>query len=111
VLDHLAHEERRVLPLIEQQLTQAQWRTFLHKERARRIVCARSGTNRGSGICRQRGCGIMRGRHAAGEQPAGAGHHGGPGVHGCFIALAVFVVSASIGMLRRTEPPATASMP
>ena len=34
VLDHLAHEEREVLPLIEQHLTWAQWRAFLHKERA-----------------------------------------------------------------------------
>jgi iron-sulfur cluster repair protein YtfE (RIC family) len=36
VLDHLAHEEREVLPLIEQHLTRAQWQAFLHKERARR---------------------------------------------------------------------------
>jgi hemerythrin-like domain-containing protein len=36
VLDHLAHEEREVLPLIEQHLTRAQWRAFLHKERSRR---------------------------------------------------------------------------
>ncbi len=36
VLDHLAHEEREVLPLIEQHLTTAQWQAFLHKERARR---------------------------------------------------------------------------
>lgn len=36
VLDHLAHEERDVLPLIEQHLTKAQWRAFLHEERARR---------------------------------------------------------------------------
>jgi hemerythrin-like domain-containing protein len=36
VLDHLAHEEREVLPLVEQHLTGAQWRAFLHKERARR---------------------------------------------------------------------------
>jgi hemerythrin-like domain-containing protein len=36
VLDHLAHEEREVLPLLEQHLTQAQWRAFLHKERNRR---------------------------------------------------------------------------
>jgi iron-sulfur cluster repair protein YtfE (RIC family) len=36
VLDHLAHEEREVLPLLEQHLTQAQWTTFLHKERSRR---------------------------------------------------------------------------
>jgi hemerythrin-like domain-containing protein len=35
VLDHLAHEEREVLPLIEQHLTRAQWRAFLHKERSR----------------------------------------------------------------------------
>jgi hemerythrin-like domain-containing protein len=36
VLDHLVHEEREVLPLIEQHLTRAQWRAFLHKERSRR---------------------------------------------------------------------------
>jgi hemerythrin-like domain-containing protein len=36
VLDHLAHEEREVLPLLERHLTQAQWRVFLHKERSRR---------------------------------------------------------------------------
>ena len=36
VLDHLAHEEREVLPLIEQHLSRAQWRVFLHKERSRR---------------------------------------------------------------------------
>ena len=36
ILDHLAHEEREVLPLIEQHLTRAQWRAFLHKERTRR---------------------------------------------------------------------------
>jgi hypothetical protein len=36
VLDHLSHEERDVLPLIEQHMTRAQWRAFLHKERARR---------------------------------------------------------------------------
>jgi hemerythrin-like domain-containing protein len=36
VLDHLAHEEREVIPLIEQHLTRAQWRAFLHQERARR---------------------------------------------------------------------------
>jgi iron-sulfur cluster repair protein YtfE (RIC family) len=36
LLDHLAHEERDVLPLIGQHLTRAQWRAFLHKERARR---------------------------------------------------------------------------
>jgi hemerythrin-like domain-containing protein len=36
VLDHLAHEEREVLPLIEQHLTRAQWRVFLHQERSRR---------------------------------------------------------------------------
>ena len=34
LLDHLAHEERDVLPLIGQHLTRAQWRAFLHKERA-----------------------------------------------------------------------------
>jgi hypothetical protein len=36
VLDHLAHEEREVLPLIEQHLTRAQWRAFLRTERSRR---------------------------------------------------------------------------
>jgi hypothetical protein len=36
VLDHLAHEEREVFPLLEQHLTRAQWRAFLHKERSRR---------------------------------------------------------------------------
>jgi hypothetical protein len=36
VADHLAHEEREVLPLLEQHLTQAQWRAFLHQERNRR---------------------------------------------------------------------------
>jgi hemerythrin-like domain-containing protein len=36
VLDHLTHEEREVLPLLEQHLTRAQWRAFLHKERNRR---------------------------------------------------------------------------
>src|SRR5947207_2427308 len=36
VLDHLAHEEREVLPLLERHLTRAQWRAFLHKERSRR---------------------------------------------------------------------------
>jgi hemerythrin-like domain-containing protein len=36
VLDHLAHEEREVLPLLEQHLTRAQWRAFLRKERNRR---------------------------------------------------------------------------
>jgi hemerythrin-like domain-containing protein len=36
LLDHLAHEEREVLPLIEQHLTRAQWRAFLRTERARR---------------------------------------------------------------------------
>jgi hypothetical protein len=36
VLDHLAHEEREVLPLLEQHLTRAQWRAFLQKERSRR---------------------------------------------------------------------------
>lgn len=35
VLHHLAHEDRAVLPLIEQHLTQAQWHAFLHKERSR----------------------------------------------------------------------------
>jgi len=38
LLDHLAHEEREVLPLIEQHLTLAQWRAFLHKERAKRSL-------------------------------------------------------------------------
>ena len=36
VLNHLAHEELEVLPLIEQHLTPAQWRAFLRKERSRR---------------------------------------------------------------------------
>lgn len=36
VLDHLAHEEGDVLPLLEQHLTHAQWRAFLHQERDRR---------------------------------------------------------------------------
>jgi hypothetical protein len=36
LLDHLAHEERDVLPLIKQHMTGAQWRAFLLKERARR---------------------------------------------------------------------------
>jgi Hemerythrin HHE cation binding domain len=36
VLDHLAHEEREVLPLVEQHLTRAQWRAFLLAERGRR---------------------------------------------------------------------------
>jgi hemerythrin-like domain-containing protein len=35
VLDHLAHEEREVLPLVERYLTRAQWRAFLRTERAR----------------------------------------------------------------------------
>ena len=43
VLDHLAHEEREVVPLIEQHLTQAQWRTFLRKERSRRSPRERPG--------------------------------------------------------------------
>jgi hemerythrin-like domain-containing protein len=36
VLDHLAHEEREVLPLIERHMTRAQWRAFLVTERNRR---------------------------------------------------------------------------
>jgi hypothetical protein len=36
VLDHLAHEEREVLPLIERHLTRAQWRAFLVTERGKR---------------------------------------------------------------------------
>ena len=36
LMDHLAREEREVLPLIERHLTWAQWRAFLHKERNRR---------------------------------------------------------------------------
>jgi iron-sulfur cluster repair protein YtfE (RIC family) len=36
VLDHLAHEEREVLPLIEQHMTRAQWRAFMIKERNKR---------------------------------------------------------------------------
>jgi hemerythrin-like domain-containing protein len=43
VLDHLAHEEREVLPLIEQHLTRAQWRAFLHKEQSRRPPRERPG--------------------------------------------------------------------
>ena len=35
VLDHLAHEERGVFPLIERHLNQAQWRAFPRKERGR----------------------------------------------------------------------------
>jgi hemerythrin-like domain-containing protein len=37
VRDHLAHEEREVLPLIERHLTRAQWRQFLLTERGRRM--------------------------------------------------------------------------
>lgn len=36
VLDHLAHEEREVFPLIERHLTWAQWHEFLRNERGRR---------------------------------------------------------------------------
>ena len=36
LLDHLAHEEREVLPLIELHMTEAQWRAFLRTERTRR---------------------------------------------------------------------------
>lgn len=36
LVEHLAHEERDVLPLIEQHMTGAQWRAFLRKERTRR---------------------------------------------------------------------------
>jgi len=36
VRDHLEHEEREVLPLLERHLTRAQWRTFLLTERDRR---------------------------------------------------------------------------
>jgi iron-sulfur cluster repair protein YtfE (RIC family) len=36
VLDHLAHEEREALPLIEQHMTRGQWRTFLVTERRKR---------------------------------------------------------------------------
>ena len=43
VLDHLAREEREVLPLIEQHLTRAQWRVFRRKERSRRSARARPG--------------------------------------------------------------------
>jgi iron-sulfur cluster repair protein YtfE (RIC family) len=35
VLDHLAHEEQAVVPLIEHHLSQAQWHTFMLKERRR----------------------------------------------------------------------------
>jgi hypothetical protein len=38
LLDHLAHEEREVLPLIEQHMTMEQWRAFLHKERDKRSL-------------------------------------------------------------------------
>lgn len=43
MLDHLAHEVREVLPLIEQHLTRAQWRVFRRKERSRRSARARPG--------------------------------------------------------------------
>ena len=36
VRDHLEHEEREVLPLIERHMTRAQWREFLLTERGRR---------------------------------------------------------------------------
>jgi len=36
VLDHMAHEEREVLPLIERNMTRAQWREWLVTERNRR---------------------------------------------------------------------------
>ena len=36
VRDHLEHEERDVLPLLERRLTRAEWRAFLLTERARR---------------------------------------------------------------------------
>lgn len=36
LLDHLAHEERELLPLIEQHMSEAQWRAFLRTERTRR---------------------------------------------------------------------------
>jgi iron-sulfur cluster repair protein YtfE (RIC family) len=36
VMEHLAREEERVLPLIEQHLSQAQWHAFLMQERGRR---------------------------------------------------------------------------
>ncbi len=36
VRDHLEHEEREVLPLLEQHLTRAEWRAFLVTERGRR---------------------------------------------------------------------------
>jgi hemerythrin-like domain-containing protein len=36
VRDHLAHEEREVLPLLERHLTRAEWRAFLLTERGRR---------------------------------------------------------------------------
>jgi hypothetical protein len=38
VRDHLEHEEREVLPLIEHHLTRAQWRSFLLTERDRRSL-------------------------------------------------------------------------
>ena len=43
VRDHLAHEQREVLPLIEQHLTRAQWRSFLLTERSRRPPRERPG--------------------------------------------------------------------
>ena len=43
VLDHLAHEERAVLPLIDRHLARARWRAFLHKERSRRSPWERPG--------------------------------------------------------------------
>jgi hemerythrin-like domain-containing protein len=43
VLDHLEHEEREVLPLIQQHLTRAQWRAFLLTERDRRPARERPG--------------------------------------------------------------------
>src|SRR5262245_27234130 len=36
VLDHLAHEERDALPLVEQHMSRAQWRAFLVTERRNR---------------------------------------------------------------------------
>jgi hemerythrin-like domain-containing protein len=36
VRDHLEHEEREVLPLLERHLTRAEWRAFLLTERGRR---------------------------------------------------------------------------
>ena len=43
VRDHLEHEERTVLPLLEQHLSRAEWHRFLLTERGRRAPSARPG--------------------------------------------------------------------